>query len=340
MIFSRTRRTRNESGLLVLLFVSTVFAGCVTLPPAIPPNVVIPEAHAEGYVLDFSPDGTVLASGGASSIRLWRMPQGAAIAGWRAHNGVLRGLVFVEHGDVLISAAEDGTLARWTLDGQLLIRQTSPSPINDMAHDEAGERIFTAHDDGTVRTWSTRDLALLAAEKRHPDDVDTVAWNGPTRQLATAGEEGEVIVAREGGPLRHLQRAPVDTIDLAFSPDGRVLVGGAWFDLYRWDLPDGRLRVLPTEHHGSIRSVEFTGDGRELVTISREFDSAVLILNPETGETLTRLQSHYLCGAYVRLTQDGRYLATTSDDASIRIWDLRSLLPPATYSVHSPATDS
>jgi len=333
MIFPRTRRGRNQKGRPTPLIACALLIGCHSLPPAIPPNVVIPDAHAEGYVLDFNRDGTVLASGGVTAIRLWRIPAGSSIRGWSAHTGVLRGLVFIEDDRVLLSASEDATLARWTLDGKLLKRQTSPSPINDMAHDETGERVFTAHDDGTVRTWSTRDLSLLAEQKRHPQDVDAVAWHGPTRQLASAGEEGEVIVSTEGGPVRHVARPPLDLIDLAFSPDGRMLIGSTFFSLYRWQLPEGNLAVLPTEHSGSIPSVTFTNDGRKLVTISREFDSAVLVLNPQDGKTVTRLQSHDLCGAYVRLSRDGRYLATTSDDASIRLWDMKGLLPATTYSL-------
>ena len=38
--------------------------------------------------------------------------------------------------------------------------------------------------------------------------------------------------------------------------------------------------------------------------------------HPDSGRTLRRFQSHDLCGAVVAWSQDGRYLATTADDAS------------------------
>jgi WD40 repeat protein len=49
----------------------------------------------------------------------------------------------------------------------------------------------------------------------------------------------------------------------------------------------------------------------------------VYLLNPDTGRSLAEFQSHDLCGAWVSLSRDGRYLATTSDDASVHIWDLK-----------------
>jgi len=46
---------------------------------------------------------------------------------------------------------------------------------------------------------------------------------------------------------------------------------------------------------------------------------------------LKRFQPHELCGSFVRLSSDGRYLASTSDDASVYIWDLQYPLPERTF---------
>jgi WD40 repeat protein len=48
----------------------------------------------------------------------------------------------------------------------------------------------------------------------------------------------------------------------------------------------------------------------------------VLFLDPLSGKTNARYQQHDLCGVAVNVSPDGRYLATTSDDASVRIWKL------------------
>jgi len=80
--------------------------------------------------------------------------------------------------------------------------------------------------------------------------------------------------------------------------------------------------VLSTPHHGIIKSVEYLAAGDVLATISRQTDSSVYFLDPASGALLRRFQQHDLCGADISVSPDGRYLATTSDDASVRIWML------------------
>jgi len=59
-----------------------------------------------------------------------------------------------------------------------------------------------------------------------------------------------------------------------------------------------------------------------LATISRQTDSAVLFLDPLTGVSKKRFQSHDLCGVEITVSRNRNFLATTSDDSSIKIWRL------------------
>jgi len=119
----------------------------------------------------------------------------------------------------------------------------------------------------------------------------------------------------------------MDAWTLAFSPDGARLYGAGWFRLLRWRLDTDELQVMSTEHGGIIRSIQFGPDGDYLASISRQTDSAVLFLDPEDGHVLRRFQRHDLCGGYVTVSANGRALATTSDDASVRLYDLTEAAP-------------
>ena len=329
-----------------------VLSACAS--SGIAPNVIVDSAHYnQGHVLAFadadSKDGggraasgdgkdaggraapgavagtaaDVLASGGSDGfIRLWRLPDGAPVGGWRAHSESVYGLAFLQRDRVLLSAGYDGRLAVWQRDGQLKRERITPSPITAFAVDEARDVVLTGHEDGRVRQWRLADLALAAEWALHRDYVRAVTLHRATDRFASSGADGQVFVWRAHEPPRALAAPPTDARDLVFLPDGGHLLGGGWFKLFRWEVASGALKILPTEHGGIIVSLHLGTDGRTLASISRQLDSAVYFLDPETGATVKRFQRHELCGEQVRLSANGRYLATTADDSSVRIWDL------------------
>jgi len=337
IIFSRSRPNGNPSPhrrrLIGIAGVITAMwlAGCA-IPPRIPANIILRDVHNNGYALAFDHESKMLASGGTEGrIRLWSLPDAKEIIGWQAHHGSLQGLFILKHPSEIISAAYDGVLARWTRGGVLVRRTETPSPILDMALDENTGRVITGHRDGHVRQWRLEDFTLIQDQLRHSGEVLAVAYHPGTQRLASSGSEGTVYLWRHNETPHRLPSPPTDAEDLAFAPDGTTLMGSGWFKLFRWNLTDQSLAVLPTEHHGMIKSIQFFNNGQGLATISRQTDSAVDFLDAQTGAVQKRFQAHELCGTALSLSVDGRYLATTSDDANIYIWDLRHPLPPRKY---------
>ena len=315
-----------------------VLSACAS--SGVAPNVIVDGAHYnQGHVLAFadaaddSRDGggratpgavaDVLASGGSDGfIRLWRLPDGVPVGGWQAHGESVYGLAFLQRDRALLSAGYDGRLAVWRRDGRLERERITPSPITAFTVDEPRDIVLTGHEDGRVRQWRLADLALAAEWTLHRDYVRAVALHRATDRIASSGADGQVFVWRAHETPRALAAPPTDARDLVFMPNGEHLLGGGWFKLFRWEVASGALKVLPTEHGGIIVSLHLGADGRTLASISRQLDSAVYFLDPETGATVRRFQRHDLCGEHVRLSANGRYLATTADDSSVRIWDL------------------
>lgn len=307
---------------VMLLAVLQLLTACATTVYE-PPAVIHEGAHSGGSIVAFSQSGELLASGGwEGRVRLWQLPDGQRAGGWQAHSDSVNGIAFIEDDRQVVTAGYDGLLARWSVDGVLLERIQTAAPVMHMMADTVHQRLLTGHRDGSVRVWRLPDLELLHERELHRGAVKTVAIDGGSRRYASGGSDGNVHVWSEGGTVQALEAPPADAWTLAFSPDGAWLMGGSWFRLYRWNLGDGSLRTLPTEHRGIIKSIHYLQGSNGLATISRQTDSAVYFLDPETGDTLRRFQQHDLCGGYISVSPGGRYLATTSDDASVRIWDL------------------
>jgi WD40 repeat protein len=307
----------------IVTAISLWLAACALPRPAEPPAVIHENAHSGGSVVSFSEDGDLLASGGwEGTVRLWRMPGGAQLRHWRDHTDSVNGIAFIGEDSQVITAGYDGQLVRRAVDGARLAGVDTGSPVTHMVADERADRVLTGHADGMVRIWRASDFALLQERSLHRGVVMAVAIDGRAGRFASSGADGQVFVWNDIETVRAMQSPPVDAWTLAFSPDGLWLSGGGWFRLFRWNLQDASLAVLSTPHHGIIKSVEYLAAGDGLATISRQTDSSVYFLDPASGNPLRRFQRHDLCGADISVSPDGRYLATTSDDASVRIWRL------------------
>lgn len=312
----------------MLMTLALVLFGCATLKPSQGPFLRLDHIHVGGATaVAFSPGGERIASGGYDgSVAVWRVPQGEPVVHARPHRDPVRGLAWLD-ADTMLSAAEDGRITVWDAATGATIRQTVAAPVKAMGFERDHHTLITIHDDRTVRMYDSRTLQ----ERRRVSlaAVPTaIAYEPGTGQIAVATDAGQVL--RLDRALHIVQRltAPRTVHGLAFSPDGRYLAGGAWFRLLIWDLRDGRLDVRDTEHFGAIVALAYTPDGTRLATIGRHTDGGVRLVDAADNHVVRRLLAHEACGWSVRLSPDGRYLATSSEDESVRLYDLQAPYEP------------
>jgi WD40 repeat protein len=305
---------------ILLLF---LIVGCAGTPGR-PADVIIHDAHGSGSVLAVDYRSEILASGDkGGQLRLWRLDTGAAVAGWWAHRGTLNGIHFLPDSRRLLTAAYDGRISEWDLSGRLIRSWETGSPVSHMVADSNSDFILTGHKDGSVKLWRLVSGELAGVWQAHRKNVFAVALDAKRGRIAASGPDGALAYGSIGSPgVRYLASSRGKSKTLAFSPKGDQLYGAGWGTLLRWSLQSGEVQEMDTEHGGRISRIHFLPDGRRLASISRLTDSAVLILDAETGKTLQRLQKHDLCGDAVTVSPNGRFLASNSDDASVRIWDL------------------
>lgn len=313
-----------RTGLFTTLILSMLVAAGCSETQYIQPDTVISDAHGGGSVLRAAHRSDIIASGGWSGeVKLWQLPDGKLLQVLHYHQGHITGLAFIANDRVVISAGYDGRIIYSSLDGSRLREVMTEPPITALATNEVADLMISGHKDGSIRIWSISQLAIKQRLQPHTDWIRAIAYDENRQLLASADAGGHVIMWNIDGSIRHQVQMTSDIRTLAFSPDGAALYGGGWFDLYKWDTTDMGGQVLDTEHAGIINSIKLAQQGKILYSISRQTDSSVLAIDPQTGTTRQRFLRHDLCGTTIELSHDERYLISSSDDASIRVWRLK-----------------
>lgn len=298
---------------------AVILAACANLMPAQNPQHIFQHAHTFGATaIAFSPDGKLLASGGLrGEIALWRVDPPELLGQLVNHRDSIRALTFVMQ-NRLVSSGDDGRIIVWDTTAGKPISKQETEPVTSLSL--SAEGLITGHRNGYLRRWKLPELVPLGHVDLS-DPVIALAQHGSL--LAVATNSGRVVLYDTTlAWVRDLQQYGPTAHDIHFSADGRRLFAGGWFKLLVWDVTTGYRQTVPAEHNGLLTSVDVSPDGTRLVSLGRHTDSAIRLWN--TGElTLERrYQAHEYCGAMIRFSPDGRYMASASDDESVRLYDL------------------
>ncbi len=296
------------------------------------------------YAVAFSPDGSVLATGGGArgtapgdtAVRLWDAATGKELRRLTGHPGWVYGLSFSADSRLLASACTQQAVVWEIATGRQALRLYGGFDRVQFA--PAGTLVAVGGSRPAV--WDAATGRKLWQAEREVGPSNRLAFSPDGRWLATGGRDGQVrlwdAATGRGSPAGDGHRGAVQAV--AFSPDGSLIAtGGADQTIRLWGAATGaRLRVtgLPggQTHWGSdVAGLCFTPDGRALA--AGQTDRKVRLWDVATGRLRRELIGH---GNYIKdLAMDpgGRLLASASHDGTLRLWDVatgaesRTLVP-------------
>jgi WD40 repeat protein len=217
-------------------------------------------------------------------------------------------------------------------------RTAKPAPITSVAFSPDGKQLATGgHKEVTLIDPGSGDVVGKIAD--FGGKVTALAYSRDGKRLAASssnpGTAGEVRLFSCG--LRDLKPEKVlaahnDVIlDLAFSPDGRLLATAGYDRLIKlWDVTSGKEVRTLKDHSDAVYGVAFGPDGRLLTSAAA--DRAVKVWDVATGKRLYTLGEATDWLYAVAWSPDGRHLAAGGVDKSIRVWEVS---PEHGHMIHS-----
>jgi WD40 repeat protein len=292
------------------------------------------------------PSGRLVAAALADgSIRTWTLRTGKPVATRRLSGASADSVQFSRDGSRLLSAGAGG-VAVWSRSADSrrpLATFDKTGRPSAAVFSPDGRQVATGDFDGHVRLWRT-DTGALADDLHHPTEhlpVTAISFSDDRSRLAAARGPRATVWTLPSRRARTF-RSGAKIWAVALSPDGTRVATGNTGGLVRvWKMSGGGTVDL-NGHSGQIDSIEFSPDGKSLVTASE--DETGRIWDAGTGRPLAELRGHDGIVYSATFAPDGKTVVTGGQDGTIRIWattsdPIRVELRPNDRRLHDVAFD-
>jgi len=103
--------------------------------------------------------------------------------------------------------------------------------------------------------------------------------------------------------------------------DRFAAVGAEDLDVQLWELQSGKRRTLKG-HKSWVRSIDFSADGNRMFTACWGGEINVWDTSPSEPSPLQTIRAHQGSVRFVRVSPDGKQLATCGNDLLVRVWNV------------------
>ena len=258
---------------------------------------LLPESKKKIYSLAYSPDGKILAGGGSNwELYLWNTATGELIQRKEAHLDAIECCRFSADGKFIVTSSDDQSILIW---------KTSPlKPLRRFkSHARRFQKLLFTNDNKSIIGGST--------STNNSFNNNLINWD---------------IAGTKGAKAFYSEAEIPDINAMALSKNNEIVATSSSFD-------DNRIRLFELNGLKQYSVIEQRGDrvepknlafspGDSLLFACGD-DDYILEYNVKTKKLFNKLEGHTDDVLQTVITPDGNWMASISDDNSLKIWNMK-----------------